>query len=198
MYVLYVLQVQKGEAMAQRQDTVNEFILLRAQGLSYDKIAKKLKIGRATCSNWDSKYMREIADRKAEELNALYEEYFMGHKARIKRLGGICNKLDEEINKRDFSQIPLEKLLELRLKYGDALKQEHTGGSGGALPADATPSQILQSIILIYNRTRSGELTEAQARQEITMLAGCLKAIDAGETQKRIEELETILIQQQE
>lgn len=184
--------------MAAKQETINKFILLRAQGLSYDKIAKRLKIGRATCQSWDSKYTREIADRKAEELNALYEEYFMGHKARIKRLGGICNKLDEEINKRDFSQIPLEKLLDMRLKYGEALKQEHTGGSGGALPADATPAQILQSFILIYNGTRTGELTEAQARQEIAMLAGCLKAIDAGETQKRIEELETILIQQQE
>lgn len=184
--------------MAARQDTINEFIMLRAQGLSYDKIAKQLKIGRATCANWDSKYTREIADRKADELNALYDEYFMGHKARIKRLGGICNKLDAEISKRDFSELPLEKLLDMRLKYGAALKEEHTGDTGGALPADATPAQILQSFILIYNRTRSGELTEAQARQEITMLAGCLKAIDAGETQKRIEELETILIQQQE
>lgn len=184
--------------MAARQDTINEFIILRAQGLSYDKIAKKLKIGRATCSNWDTKYTREIADRKAEELNALYEEYFMGHKARIKRLGGICNKLDEEIAKRDFSELSLDKLLDLRLKYGEALKQEHTGESGGALPADATPAQILQSFVLIYNRTRAGEITDAQARQEIAMLAGCLKAIDAGETQKRIEELETILIQNQD
>ena len=184
--------------MAQRQEVINQFILLRAQGLSYDKIAKSLKIGRGTCVNWDSKYTREIADRKAAELNALYDEYYMGHKARIKRLGGICNKLDEEISKRDFSELPLEKLLDLRLKYGEALKQEHTGETGGALPADATPAQILQSFILIYNRTRAGEITEAQARQEITMLVGCLKAIDAGETQKRIEELETILLQQKE
>ncbi len=183
--------------MAQRQQTINQFILLRAQGLSYDKISQMLKISRGTCSNWDSKYTREIADHKAAELNALYDEYFMGHKARIKRLGGICNKLDEEINRRDFSEIPLEKLLDLRLKYGEALKQEHTGETGGALPADATPAQILQSFILIYNRTRTGEITEAQARQEITMLVGCLKAIDAGETQRKIAELEALLMQQQ-
>lgn len=184
--------------MAARQQTINDFIILRAQGMSYDKIAKQLKIGRATCSNWDSKYMQEIADRKAAELNALYDEYFMGHKARIKRLGGICKKLDEEINKRDFSELPLEKLLDMRLKYGAALKEEHTGDTGGALPADATPAQILQSFVLIYNRTRAGEITEAQARQEIAMLAGCLKALDAGETQKRIDELETILIQRRD
>ena len=57
--------------MAQRQEVINQFILLRAQGLSFDKIAKSLKIGRGTCVNWDSKYTREIADRKAAELNAL-------------------------------------------------------------------------------------------------------------------------------
>jgi len=183
--------------MAARQETINQFILLRAQGLSYDKISKQLKIGRATCANWDSKYTREITDRKSAELNALYDEYYMGHKARIKRLGGICNKLDAEIDRRDFSEIPLERLLEMRLKYGEALKQEHTGGTGGALPTNATPTQILESFVMIYNRTRTGEITEAQARQEITMLAGCLKAIDAGETKKKIDELEMLLMQQE-
>lgn len=181
--------------MAAKQETVSKFILLRAQGLSYYRIAKQLQISRTTCAKWDSKYAVEIADHKTEELKSLYEEYFMSHKARIKRLGGICNKLDAEIEKRDFSEIPLEKLLELRLKYGDVLRQEYTSESNGELPPDATPAQILQCFILIYNRTRSGEMTEAQARQEISMLAGCLKAIDAGQTQKRIEELETILLQ---
>lgn len=60
----------------------SEFILQRAEGLSYDKISKELGISKSTCSNWEKELKEEINNLKSQQLNDLYERYYMTREAR--------------------------------------------------------------------------------------------------------------------
>jgi transposase-like protein len=101
-----------------------EFIQLRAKGWSYDKIAEKLGKAKQTLIDWSKELQEEIANRKALELEALYELYHLHREQRIKDFAQVVKSLREEILKRDLVDVPTEKLLDLFLKYGKQLEEE--------------------------------------------------------------------------
>lgn len=101
-----------------------EFIKLRAKGWSYDKIAEKLGKAKQTLIDWSKELQEEIANRKALELEALYELYHLHREQRIKDFAQVVKSLREEILKRDLEDVPTDKLLDLFLKYGKQLEEE--------------------------------------------------------------------------
>ena len=104
--------------------TVEEFIILRAQGWSFDRIAKKLKTAKQTLINWSGTYAVEISHLKALELEALQEEYFLTKEGKIKLLGEAVKKLKTELDKRDLSDVPTAKLYELLDRYHELARTE--------------------------------------------------------------------------
>jgi len=104
--------------------TVEEFIILRAQGWSFDRIAKKLKTAKQTLINWSGTYGVEISHLKALELEALQEEYFLTKEGKIKLLGEAVKKLKTELDKRDLSDVPTAKLYELLDRYHELARTE--------------------------------------------------------------------------
>ena len=108
-----------------KSELKDQFIELRAKGLSYAKIAKKLKVSKSTLANWSSELEGEIASLRAMELEALYEEYFMAKEGRIKFLGDQLKEIQAELKTRKLDQVSTDKLLELELKVFQALKEEH-------------------------------------------------------------------------
>ena len=106
------------------QTTKEKFIDLRAQGLSFDKIAKELKTSKQTLIDWSKELQNEIANRKALELETLYEKFYLLKEAKIKKYGAILSKITSELEERDFSNVPTGRLLELYLLYFERLSQE--------------------------------------------------------------------------
>ena len=100
------------------------FVELRAQGQSFDKIAKELGKAKQTLIDWSRELKEEIANYRALELETLYESYFMLKEARLKQLGEIVCRLTGELWGRDLSSISTEKLLEFYLKYSDKIEEE--------------------------------------------------------------------------
>ena len=100
------------------------FIELRAQGYSFDRIAKELGKAKQTLIDWSKDLQEEIANRKALELEALYEKYYLLKEVRLQTFGEMINKIKAEVVKRDLSDVPTEKLLELLLKYNSQVKEE--------------------------------------------------------------------------
>ncbi len=100
------------------------FIRLRAQGLSYAKIAERLGVAKSTLANWNADLEAEIASARAMELEALQEEYFLLKEKRISLLGEQLRRLRDELETRDLSEVATEKLLELQLRYYTSLKEE--------------------------------------------------------------------------
>ncbi|MGQ7396563.1 helix-turn-helix domain-containing protein, partial [Streptococcus suis] len=93
-----------------------EFIALRAQGKTFEYIAKKLTISKSTCSAWEKELKTAIADLKQEQLNELYDTYYMTKEARSKKLGDILDRIDNTLDQADLTEVPLEKLLDFKLK----------------------------------------------------------------------------------
>ncbi len=101
-----------------------KFIQLRAKGYSFDKIAKKLKMSKQTLINWNKELEEEISNFKAMELELLYEKYYLTREQRLQTFGQMLSRLKDEIDIRNLSEIPTEKLLDLWLKYNDKVKEE--------------------------------------------------------------------------
>jgi predicted ArsR family transcriptional regulator len=101
-----------------------QFIQLRAGGLSFDAIAKKLQVSKQTAINWSKELEEEIATRRAVELEALYEEYKLTKEGRLQRLGSLLNRLQTEVESRDFKEVPTEKLIALYLKTAEQAEKE--------------------------------------------------------------------------
>ena len=106
--------------------TKEEFIEMRAKGYSFDKIAKKLGRAKNTLIVWSKELQGEIANCKAIELEALYEKYYLHKEARLSLFRPLLTYLIEELERRDFLDIPTEKLLDLFLKYDNQIKDELT------------------------------------------------------------------------
>jgi hypothetical protein len=103
-----------------------KFIELRAQGYSFDKIAKELGKAKQTLVDWSRELQEEIANRKALELEALYEKYYLLKEHRLKSFGETLSKLQKEIESRNLSDVPTDKLLDLQLKYLTFIRDEYT------------------------------------------------------------------------
>jgi transcriptional regulator with XRE-family HTH domain len=100
------------------------FIELRAKGWSFDKIAKELGKAKQTLIDWSKELQEDIANRKALELEALYESYYLLKENRLQSFGVILTKIKEEVERRDLSDVPTDKLLDLFLKYNSQVKEE--------------------------------------------------------------------------
>ncbi len=101
-----------------------KFIELRAKGWSFDKIAKELHKRKATLIDWSKELESEIANRKAIELEVLYEKHYLLKEQRIEILGNLLNKIINEIENRNLKDIPTNKLFDLFLKYNKEIKEE--------------------------------------------------------------------------
>jgi IS30 family transposase len=104
-------------------DTKRRFIELRAKGYSFDKIAKQLGKAKQTLLDWSRDLDQEIAQAKALELDSLYESYSLYKEARLKTLGEILSKLKKEVDNRDLTDLPTDRLLDLFLKYEGVVKE---------------------------------------------------------------------------
>jgi DNA-binding XRE family transcriptional regulator len=107
-------------------ETKERFIELRARGLSYDAIAKELALSKQTLINWSKELKIEIANLKSICLDTIFTQYYVYKDSRVKLLGETLEKLRIELEKRDISNIPTDKLLSLFIKYSEALRNEES------------------------------------------------------------------------
>jgi len=105
-------------------ETKERFIELRAKGWSFDKIAKEIGKAKQTLIDWSKELQEEIANRKALELEALYETYYLQRESRLQMFGVMLTKIKKEVESRDLSDVPTDKLLELFLKYNNQIREE--------------------------------------------------------------------------
>ena len=64
----------------------NDFIELRAEGLSYLTIAKKLKVSKSTLFEWGKEFKDQIQEREFEIIEEVQESYKRTKKSRIESL----------------------------------------------------------------------------------------------------------------
>ena len=105
----------------------NRLIEMRAEGMSYQLIAKELGIAKRTAINWAKELDVEIHNAQAFALDGLIEKHFMCKKSRVELLCTQLNKIRTLIDDRDFYAVTDEKLIDLEVKLLNALKKEQDG-----------------------------------------------------------------------
>ena len=92
----------------------------------------------------------------------------MAREARIRRIGETLRRLDEALADVDLSALPPEKLLDFKLKYSAALRDEYTATASTEATGAATDT--LEAIQGLYRRIATGETTTEQAKTELNIL----------------------------
>jgi transposase-like protein len=177
-----------------KEEQKRQFVILRAKGYSYARIARELGVSKGTLTAWNTELKAEIAKLRAIELEALQEEFFLLKEGRIRLIGEQLKAIQTEIGKRDLSKVNTDKLLELQLRYFDELKGEYveTGQRTKTGPKLNT-SDISEELQSVLERYRAGEIGEAQAKLEEAILQSMLKAIDQTELAAKVERLLTVI-----
>ncbi|MFC1634524.1 helix-turn-helix domain-containing protein [Planctomycetota bacterium] len=177
-----------------KEEQKSRFILLRAKGYSYARISKELGVSKGTLVNWNAEMEAEISRARSVELEALQEEYYLLKEGRIRLLGEQLKTIQTEIGKRDLSKIKTDKLIELQLRYFGELKIEYVKtGQRTQISPKLNSRDIGEQLEMVLIRYRAGEIDEAQAKLEQTILQSMLKAIEQTELATKLERLEAIV-----
>jgi transcriptional regulator with XRE-family HTH domain len=93
------------------QETVAQFIHLRAQGLSYNRIAAQLNVSKPTLIQWSRKHQFDIQNLRAIETEALAEKCFASRQQRWEQISRDLHRVETELAKRDLAEVPTAQLL---------------------------------------------------------------------------------------
>jgi len=112
------------ESEMKSQRTKNEFVELRAQGLSYNQIAKRLHVSKQTLINWGKQLNQEIEELRALELEVLREKYYIVKQRRIELFGEEILKFKNELSQRNLKKVQTHRLYDLLIKVYTLLERE--------------------------------------------------------------------------
>jgi transposase len=110
-----------------------KFINLRAEGISFDKISKEINISKPTLIKWNKEFQKEIEDLIFLNAQYLLEQYKLTKQRRIELLTRHLSKINEELDRRDYSELSIKDLLSIKQEYENKLNKElehiklHTG-----------------------------------------------------------------------
>ena len=110
--------------MAATQKTREQFIELRAENVSFGKIAKQLKVSKSTLIMWARLYELDIQNLRVITREALNERYKATQQHRLQMWSEQLEAVREELKKRGLGDIPTPKLLELLDSLSERLKSE--------------------------------------------------------------------------
>jgi DNA-binding XRE family transcriptional regulator len=112
------------KTVAITQKTKQQFVELRAEGMSYDKIAKKLKVSKTTLIAWSREHEVDIDNLRTIATESLQERYKVGQQHRLELWSEQLEMVRQELKTRGLGDIPTPKLIELLDTLSQKLKDE--------------------------------------------------------------------------
>ena len=91
-----------------------EFILLRADGISFDKIATQLKVSKASLIQWSKLFEDEIKEIQFEAFIKIKELYTFNTQSRYKKLLEQLTIIDDGIKSADLSKATIKDLFTIK------------------------------------------------------------------------------------
>ncbi len=115
-----------------------KFIELRAEGLSFDSISEKLKISKPTLLKMGAELDNEISNFRYLIYDTMLEQYKLSLKHKVEVLCKQIEKVNTEIDKKDFSTLSVKELFNIRGKLLTEFNQliEDVNYSTGEFQAD--------------------------------------------------------------
>ena len=105
-------------------DIKERFILLRAEGLSFDKISKSIKVSKPTLIEWQKEFTEKIKVLQEVRFNEILEKYNMVKEKRIERLSRELDLAWRTYEKIDYKDLSKRELLMMIIRLEKRLKEE--------------------------------------------------------------------------
>lgn len=103
-------------------ETKLKIVELRSLGKSIASIAKEVKVAKQTVVDVCQDMREEVAALNAMQLDELYEAEKIGRTERIKNFSSLLAKIKEELDSRDLTEVPTERLVDMYLKTATSLE----------------------------------------------------------------------------
>lgn len=114
--------------MAYTNDQKMMFVMQRAQGKSFDKIADDLGISKQTLIQWQGELFDQIKEQEFYEVQAITEAYAVTRRQRFdataKTLRAILAEIDRRVDTDQLADMPTDKLVNLALILEKRLMQD--------------------------------------------------------------------------
>ena len=101
-----------------------KFILLRAEGLSFDKISKKINVSKPTLIEWQKDFRHEIKEAQEIRFTQILEKYSMIKEKRIERISKELEQLWKAYEKIDYKDMNKRELFMMITRLDKVLKEE--------------------------------------------------------------------------
>ena len=100
--------------MENKTPTQTKFILLRSDGISFDKIAKELKVSKVTLIQWSKLFEDDIKELQFLAMVEIKKRYSNTVAKRYETLLQQLDKIDKAILEADLLETPLKDLIQLQ------------------------------------------------------------------------------------
>ena len=105
------------------KDKQKKFLILRADGLSFDKIVKELKVSKPTLIQWSRLFQDDIKDLQFQDMRDLKEQYQYNKRSQYEQLLKHLQKFDKAIEEADLTGATIKDLLLIRNDINVKLEQ---------------------------------------------------------------------------
>ena len=102
---------------------IGQFMTLRANGWSLDKIAKQINVSKSTLWGWDVKHQNEVHLLKHMQLERVQEQYLPSYEDELKSVSTQLNRIEEALARHDLSTMTPAFLMQMSLQYRDRLSK---------------------------------------------------------------------------
>jgi len=92
------------------QETIQQFIQLRAQGISFARIATKLGVAKSTLILWSREHQHLIQNLRTIEWEDFVDQTLTSKKERLQALSEQLRRLETEFASRDIASIPTPQI----------------------------------------------------------------------------------------
>jgi len=114
--------------MTHDNDQRMAFVMQRAQGKSFDKIADDLGISKPTLIKWQGELFAQIKEQEFYEVQAITEAYAVTRRQRFdataKTLGAVLAELTRRVDTDQLADMATDKLVNLALVLEKRLMQD--------------------------------------------------------------------------
>lgn len=114
--------------MTYTNDQRMAFVMQRAQGKSFDKIADDLGITKQTLIKWQGELFAQIREQEFYEIQLITEAYAVTRRQRFdataKTLGAVLAELARRVDTDQLAEMPTDKLVNLALILEKRLMQD--------------------------------------------------------------------------
>lgn len=120
--------MEENETAAERKERIkweklkDKYIERRLKGETIQKISDSLQVLESQCLEWEEDLKNESIIFRKITIEKTINENKLRKSDRVKNLSSLLNRINKEISKRDFSDVPTDKLIILGFKLNEHLE----------------------------------------------------------------------------